>query len=386
MSAAACSPTSEDAKPSGGATPASVTPATATDDQPLPPVPSPYDVLPPAAREQLDRPFTGDFDELVKRRLIRAGVVYNRTQYFIDKGVQRGISYESVKLFEEQINKRLKTGLLTVHVAIVPLPRDQMFTALQEGKVDFVAAHLTITPERRKLVDFSTPMRTNVSEIVVTGQAVPPVSTPDDLSGREVFVRRSSSFHESVRALNESLTKRGKSAVTIKEAPEALENDDILEMVNAGLVDATIVDDFIGEFWEQVFPNIRLNKDAAVRTGGEIAVAVRKNNPKMLAAANAWIKEYGPRTAFGNTMERRYLQSANYVKNAASEAERKKFLALVSLFENVQPTLRPGLHADGGAGLSGIASRSVGQEPRRRDRRDAGDAGDREGTGGWRHQ
>ena len=73
------------------------------------------------AGRHLLEPFTGDFDEMVKRRVIRAGVVYNRTQYFIDEGVQRGISYESLKLFEEQLNKRLKTGLMTVHVAIVPL-------------------------------------------------------------------------------------------------------------------------------------------------------------------------------------------------------------------------------------------------------------------------
>ena len=128
-------------------------------DKPLPDVPSPYDALPAETRGLLDTPFTGDFDAMVKRRLIRAGVVFNRTQYFIDKGVQRGISYESINLFEEELNKRLKTGLLKVHVAIVPLSRDQLFSALQEGKVDLVAAALTITPERRKQIDFSIPTR-----------------------------------------------------------------------------------------------------------------------------------------------------------------------------------------------------------------------------------
>ena len=98
----------------------------------------------------LDKPFTGDLDEMVKRRLVRAGVVSNRTQYFIEKGEQRGISYESLKLFEEELNKRLKTGALKVHVVIVPLQRDQLFPALQSGKVDLVAAALTVTPERRK--------------------------------------------------------------------------------------------------------------------------------------------------------------------------------------------------------------------------------------------
>jgi membrane-bound lytic murein transglycosylase MltF len=281
----------------------------------------------------LDVPFTGDVDAMVKRRLIRAGVVFNRTQYFIDKGVQRGMSYESIKLFEEQVNKRLKTGLLTVHVAILPMSRDQLFPALQAGKVDFVVAALTITPERRKVADFSTPTRTGVAEIVVTAPGVAPPATADDLAGREVFVRPSSSYAESLRQLNESLTGRGKPPVTIKPAPEVLEDDDILEMVNAGLVDITIVDDFMVEFWHQVFPNIQPQRSAAVRSGAEIGIGVRKNNPKLLQAANTWIKEYGPRTAFGNTMERRYLQDADYVKNAATEAEQKKFAALGKLFQ-----------------------------------------------------
>jgi membrane-bound lytic murein transglycosylase MltF len=304
-----------------------------TEETPIPPVPSPYDALPAEARDVLEKRFMGDLDAMVKRRLIRAGVVYNRTQYFVDRGVQRGISYESLKLFEEELNKRLKTGLLHVHVAIVPLARDQLFTSLVEGKVDLIAAALTITPEREKLVDFSMPTRSGVSEIVVTAPNVPAVASVEDLSGREVFVRKSSSYYESLQRLNESLTKQGKAPVTIKNAPESLEDDDILEMVNAGLMEITVVDDFVAEFWQQVFPSLQVHPDIAVRTGGNIAVGVRKNSPKLLRAANTWIKEYGPRTAFGNMIERKYLQNTNYVKNAGSEQERKKLQALAKLFE-----------------------------------------------------
>jgi membrane-bound lytic murein transglycosylase MltF len=299
----------------------------------LPDVPSPYDALGPEARALLDEPFTGDFEEMVKRRLIRAGVVVNRTHYFIDKGVQRGISYESLTLFEEQINKRLKTGPLKVHVAIVPLSRDQLFPALRDGKVDLLAATLTITPARRQLAEFSSPTRSGVSEIVVTAPGVPAPATVDDLSGRDVFVRRSSSYHDSLERLNESLLSRGRAPVVITQAPEALEDDDLLEMVNAGLVDVTIVDDLVADFWRQVFPDMTVHPGVALRTGGELAIAVRKNNPNLLQAVNIWIREYGPRTVFGNTMQRRYLQDASYVKGATAEAERKKLRALVGLFE-----------------------------------------------------
>ncbi len=293
---------------------------------------SPYDALPTETRSMLDEPFVGDLDDMVKRRLIRAGVVFNRTQYFIDRGVQRGISYEAITHFENDLNTRLKTGLLKIHIAFVPLARDQLFPALQRGHVDFVAAALTITPDRRQLASFSTPTRTGVSEIAVTGPNVRAPVSLDDLSGREVFVRKSSSYHESLLRLNESLTSHGKAPVKLVVAPESLEDDDVLEMVNAGLVEMTIVDDFVAEFWQQIFPGLRLHKDVAVRTGGEIAVGVRKDNPQLLGAINQWIAKYGPGTAFGNVVSRRYLENTGYVKNAAAEKEREKFRRLVSLF------------------------------------------------------
>ena len=321
---------SEQAAAAGG-TPQIVTKA--ADDEPLPPATSPYDALPEESRGLLEKPFTSDWDELVKRRLIRAGVVYNRTQYFIDRGIQRGMSYESIRLFEEELNKRLKTGLLKVHVAVVPLAREQLFPALEEGKVDFVAAALTITPERTKVANFSTPTRAGVSEIVVTAPDVMAPATVDDLSGREVFVRKSSSYYESLQTLNKSLASRGKPPVMIVEAPDALEDDDILEMVNAGLVDITVVDDFVTEFWQKVFTDFKAHKELAVRSGGDIAVGVRKNNPRMLQAVNIFVKEYGPNTAFGNMMERRYLESTKYVKGAGAEAERRKLRELVKFFQ-----------------------------------------------------
>jgi membrane-bound lytic murein transglycosylase MltF len=345
LSAACSSPSPPQSSGSGGASSSSaaaakngegaaaVLPSRRGDDQPLPDVPSPYEALPVEARTRIDQPFTGDFDEMVKRRLIRAGVVFNRTQYFIDRGQQRGISYEALHLLEEEINKRLKKGLLKVYVAIVPLARDQLFNALRDGKVDLVAATLTITPDRRTSAEFSTPTRSNVSEIVVTAPNVAPLATTDDLSGRDVFVRRSSSYYESLMRLNGSLVSRGKPAVVIKEAPEALEDDDILEMVNAGLVELTVVDDFMVEFWRKVFTGVKPLPQVAVRTGGDIGIGVRKNNPQMLRVVNTWIKKYGPRTAFGNMMERRYLENAGYVSDAAAEKERTKLRELVKFFE-----------------------------------------------------
>ncbi len=68
-----------------------------------------------------------------------------------------------------------------------------------------IAAMVTVTPEREKLVAFSTPTRTNVSEVVVTGPGAPPIATVDDLAGHEVFVRKGGIYEESLVKLNADL-------------------------------------------------------------------------------------------------------------------------------------------------------------------------------------
>jgi membrane-bound lytic murein transglycosylase MltF len=269
---------------------------------------------------------------MVQRRLVRIGVTFNRTHYFVDQGVQRGVAYEYGKLMEEELNKRRKTGNLKVFFWFVPLPRDQLMQALVDGKVDMVMAQLTVTPERQRLVDFTNPTRTNVDEIVVTGPGAPAIASIDDLGGQEVYVRRSSSYYQSLVALNDRLRAAGKPLVSIQEAPENLEDDDLLEMVNAGLIKITVVDNYLANFWKQTFTDITVHDTLAVRTGGNLAVAIRKNSPQLAAGLNGIIGKYGLGTAFGNMMEKRYLQSTQFVRNATSEAEIRKFQEIVGLF------------------------------------------------------
>ncbi len=320
-------------------TPASATPSTAsatatpTPDTPIPATASPYDALPESVRLSMDTPFTGDFDALVKRRAIRVGVTFNRTHYFIDKGQERGLTYESLKSFENDLNTDLKTGNLKVHVVIVPMTRAQLYPALASGKVDMIAAMVTVTPEREQLVAFSEPTRTNVSQVVVTGPGAPPIATVDDLAGQEVFVRKGSIYDESLVRLNAQLKAKGKPAVVIDEAPDALEDDDVLEMVNAGLAPITVVDDYLAQFWSQVFTDIKVHRDVTVRSGGSLAVAFRKDNPRLREVVNTWIRKHEKGDVFRNVVEQRYLKNVKYARNAAADAERQKFQAVVELFK-----------------------------------------------------
>ena len=315
----------------GGGKPADVQKAVQPQEEPLPP--SELDTqLPESVRDAVLKPFTGDFNQMVEHRLVRVGVTFNRTFYFVDKGVQRGIAYDYGRLIEDKINEKIGSGNIKVHVFFVPMAREKLLPALIDGMVDLVAGHLTITPEREKLVDFSDPTRTNVNEILVTAPGTSPVASVEDLSGQRVFVRKSTSYYQSLLELNKKLESAGKAPVDIELAPENLDDDDLLEMVNAELIPAIIVDDYLARFWKKVFSGIVLHENVTVRGGGSLGVAIRKNSPQLKAALNTFMGKYGLGTAFGDQIERRYLVSTKYARNASSEEERKKFLALVQLF------------------------------------------------------
>jgi membrane-bound lytic murein transglycosylase MltF len=267
----------------------------------------------------------GDFNAMAERNRIRALVVYSKTFYFIDKGEQKGLTYEGLMLFQKFINAKLNKKTVKVNVIFIPVARDQLLPALLEGRGDIAAANLTITPERSKQVDFSDPFGTGVRELVVSGPASPEITSLGDLSGKEVHVRKSSSYYQSLRKLNERFEGEGKSTVKIVAADENLEDEDLLEMLNAGLIPLIVMDSHKATFWNQIFDNITVHEDAAVASEGNIAWAFRKNSPELAAVVNEFVKENKAGTLMGNILLKRYLKSTDYIKNSTSEAEIEKF-------------------------------------------------------------
>jgi len=282
--------------------------------------------------EIVAKTWTGDLDGMVKRRLVRALVVSSKTFYFVDRGTQRGATYEALQLFEKFLNQKLKTGKLPIHVVCIPVRRDQLIPALREGRGDLAAANLTITPARLELADFSRPVLTDVAEIVVTGPASQPIASVEELSGREVYVRKSSSYYESLLELNAGFAKAGRKPVRLRLAPENLQDEDLLEMLNAGLVTAVVCDEQIAAFWAQVFPKIEAHRDVAVHRGGETAWMFRKDSPRLKAAIDEFLSKYPQGSLERNVILKKYLQSTKWVKNAASEEELRKFRETVTLF------------------------------------------------------
>lgn len=295
----------------------------------------PAPTVPGANRGELSVPvetWVGDFDGMAKRRLVRALVVYSKTQYFFDRGTPSGAAYELLNAFEDHLNKTLKTTSLKLHVTFVPTSRDDLIPALLEGRGDIGVAGLTITPGREQRIDFAAPMFTGINEIVVTGPRSPPLKTLEDLAGLELFVRKSSSYWEHLDQLNHRFRQEGKPQVKLRTAPENLEDEDLLEMVNAGLVGRVVVDEYTAKLWAHLFTRLRLYPQIVVHTGGRLAWMIREKSPKLRAAINAFAKTHRQGTTFGNLIIRKYAQDPTLVTNATSAKEMKKFQAIVDLF------------------------------------------------------
>ena len=283
------------------------------------------------------QPFKGDLDLMIKRRVIRVLVTYNKTNFFLDGAVKRGFVYETFQQFEKFLNKGLKKKGITkkhlgVHIVYVPVSRDQVMPYLINGKGDIAAASLTITPQRLKEVDFATPYYTNAKELVVTSRSAPPINSLEDLSGKKVYIRRSSSYFESLTTLNKKFASAGKAPVIIEPADENLETEDILEMVNADLFQITIADNYLANFWSQIFKNISVHQEVTLKTGAKIAWAIRKDSPQLKKTLNQFVKQIKIGTLFGNIIKKRYYQDTNWARNALSTENIKRFNRSIDLF------------------------------------------------------
>lgn len=276
--------------------------------------------------------FTDDWDGMVKRGGIRVLVVNNRSGFFYDNGRPRGAVAEAMDEFENVINKKLKTGAKKFKVMYLPTPPGQLQAALNDGMGDIACTAIIVTPEREKILDFTVPIKNDVKLVVVTRKASPSITSVNDLSGRDIYVGPVTVARAELEKLNKQFKQAGKPEIGIKLVDQNLTEEDLLEMLNAGLIPATVSMNFRAELWSQVFPNIVLSP-AVLKDEGQAGWAMRKGSPQLKAVIDDFIKTHGEGTAFGSTVTQRYLKNTKWIKNSTSQAELKKFESYVKYFQ-----------------------------------------------------
>ncbi len=323
----ACS--AEKAPPSAAnATAAQAQPATAGFSPENPPPSSKTLVLPSNFARR-----TGDLDDMVKRRTIRALVLLNPIGFFYQNGRPKGVMCESLQEFQKFTNQKLKTGKLGLQVVFIPVRADQVETYLTEGMGDLIAHGVTITPDREKRVAFSLPLLNDATQIIVTGSEYGAVSTLDGLGGKQVYVNPLTVYFENLQKVNESLQKAGKATIAIEAADRNLGDDDLIQMVGAGLIPATVTTKQRADLWSKVLPNLKAHPELVVASNQQLAWVMRKNNPQLKQLVDEFVKGHAAGTSFGNTLLRRYLQTTKWVKNSTSNEDMQKYAALGKLFQ-----------------------------------------------------
>lgn len=275
----------------------------------------------------------GDLDSMYHRRKIRALVPYSKTFYYIDGKLRRGASFDVLTIFEKELNRRKFSKLAPINIVFIPVNRDQIIPLLEQGYGDIAVGGLIVTPEREEKVDFSDPVISGLKEIVVANHEAPKLNSILDLSGKEVYVHQTSGYFNSLTHLNDSLQNIGLEPVKIKAVRPYLEDEDILEMVNSGLIQYTIMVEDMAAHWSEALPEITIYHDLVLEKNVTTAWAFRKDCPQLKTEINHFIRHHKKGSLHGNILYKRYFGKPAEVKKAKSEEAMERLLATESLFK-----------------------------------------------------
>jgi membrane-bound lytic murein transglycosylase MltF len=281
-----------------------------------------------------ERKFVGDFDKMLERRHIRVLVPYSRTLYFNDKGTQRGVTADVMREFEQYLNRKYakQTGKRPITVVMIPTTRDEMFDDIVGGQGDIAAGNLSITESRLKKVDFAyLPDLPGNNEVIATGPKSPQLASLDDLAGKTIHMRKVESYRETVNQLSDRFAKEGKPRIRIVDLPDALEDEDKLEMLAVGLLELIVIDDWKGKTWAPVLKDIKVREDLALKKDVKTGWAIRKDSPKLKAEIEEFL-QHARKTTSLEARKQLAMSRAKRFKNNTTDAELKRFNETVALF------------------------------------------------------
>lgn len=227
--------------------------------------------------------------EILNRGKLIAYTENSVTSYFIYRGQPMGFDYDMFSKFAEQLGVELEIKLVTDFDAVID--------SLKEERGDLAGGNYTITQDRKKRVDFSTPL-TKTRQILV--QRLPEnayqltlqqirdslITDPIELAGKTIYVRKSSSFYD--RLIN--LEKEIGQDINIVEAPLDWETEDLIRKVSEGEINYTVADKNVGLVNQLFYTNIDVNTPISFTQ--EIAWFADKQSNALIDTLNAWLNEY----------------------------------------------------------------------------------------------
>ncbi|MBI1948804.1 MAG: transporter substrate-binding domain-containing protein [Deltaproteobacteria bacterium] len=216
-----------------------------------------------------------DLEQIKKRGSLRVLTRNNAVSYFLHKGQQQGFDYELIKLFAKDHGLRVDV--------VVPPEASDLMPWLLAGKGDVIAAQLTVTDARKRDVAFSAPYLF-ADEVLVQPAAAPPLAALAELKGTTLHVRKSSSYRSTLDALQ---AQHG--PFTVVDAPEDQETEQLIAKVGDGTMPLTVADSTIAAV--ELAYRTDVQATLPLKTGAEIAFAVRPTSTALRGALDAFVKK-----------------------------------------------------------------------------------------------
>ncbi len=275
-----------------------------------------------------DKPYKGDWPVLKEKGVIRVVVSADLGFYYVEAGRPKGIGAELLYHFEKSLKKQAPY----VHIQIIPVLRDDLIPSVESGFADLAVANLTITPTRLKQVDFSNPLTKDIQELIVTNKSYPDITSLTQLTGKDIWVRASSSYLESLEKINNSLILQNLKPIKVHYVEEALQDYELLEMVNSGHIPAIVLDNHKAEMWLHVMEDIKAHTELPLRENAQIAWAMRKNSPELKKIVNGYLRTAKSGTLLGNVIFSKYIDDTRWLTKALNPDKLKRLDELAKIF------------------------------------------------------
>ncbi len=231
-----------------------------------------------------------DLDQILKRGKLIVLAENSSTTYFNYREKDMGFEYDILKEFTKEIGVELEVKVID--------NLDHMIEDLKGGDGDLIACNLTVTKERDKIMNFSTPLM-SISQVLIqrkkdsdTIHNTNFISEASELAEKKVHVWKESSYYDRLVNLQEEIGD----TIYIHGENGIMGSEEMIEMVSEGIIDYTVVEENIAKINARFFSNIDISVPLSAKQ--KIAFGLRQSSPLLKARMDDWLTEFTSTPAY----------------------------------------------------------------------------------------